>query len=93
MSSAAKVVTSFMTDAGFIGWLVRCWIRGAVRPSASRTSMATASAGTLARFNAANTAEGKACAMALALKMPPNRQTMAHETIREMGVSGCIFVL
>jgi hypothetical protein len=63
-SSPAKVVTSFMTDAGLTGTPVRWARRGASLPSTSATSSVTASRGILARARAASTSGGRAWAKA-----------------------------
>jgi hypothetical protein len=53
------VVTSFMTEAGFMAtWLCQSR-RGAARPSTSTTRAETASRGSLARARAASTAGGR----------------------------------
>ncbi len=50
-----------MIDAGFTGTCVRQAKRGGRTPSASITSIVTASRGTLARASAASTSGGRAC--------------------------------
>ncbi len=57
-SSAAKEVTSFMTDAGLTATPARCDSRGAALPSTSATTSVTASGGSLALASAALTSGG-----------------------------------
>ena len=85
-SSAAMVVASLLNDAGLLE-LVASWLKRAevfCEPLASMTTTCNASAGTLARCNAAKTGGGsvKLCARTTGNKLISKKETAVMKRMR-----------